>query len=273
VLSESQISDFDRQGFLILRNLFSQEELQSGVAHAADMASRAGNRDVRVTSESKIVTEDSGSVKSIFDVHLLQGTAVAQLALHPRLIQKAQCLLGGDVYCHQSRLNFQPPFEGGGFPWHSDFESWHAEDGMPSPRCLSAMVMLDRNVEANGSLMIIPGSHKYFARCAGRQGGNNWETSLRHQTYGRPSAEALTSLVAMEDAGILYCCGDPGDVVLFDANLLHASQNSHSPWPRRNVFIVFNSDENRLGDPFYSTGPRPEHMAHREIAGVLLPLA
>lgn len=72
----------------------------------------------------------------------------------------------------RSRVNLQAPFRGTGFSWHrssdkylivfllcfhvcqdfvkqncqGDFETWHAEDGMPRPRSLSAVVFLDKNV-------------------------------------------------------------------------------------------------------------------------------
>jgi hypothetical protein len=48
------------------------------------------------------------------------------------VVGPARQLLGSDVYVHQSRVNFKPGFNGQDFYWHSDFETWHAEDGMPA---------------------------------------------------------------------------------------------------------------------------------------------
>ena len=38
-----------------------------------------------------------------------------------------------------------PGFTGSGFSWHSDFETWHAEDGMPSIRTVSCSIPLMEN--------------------------------------------------------------------------------------------------------------------------------
>ena len=58
----------------------------------------------------------------------------------------AEQILGSQVYIHQSRVNLKPGFKGKEFYWHSDFETWHIEDGMPRMRALSCSIefnMLD----------------------------------------------------------------------------------------------------------------------------------
>ncbi len=62
----------------------------------------------------------------------------------------------------------EPGFKGKGFNWHSDFETWHSEDGMPRMRCLSCSIVMTDNNEFNGPLMLIPSSQKYFIPCVGR---------------------------------------------------------------------------------------------------------
>lgn len=51
-------------------------------------------------------------------------------------------ILGSEVYIHQSRVNYKPGYGGTGFYWHSDFETWHSEDGMPRMRALSVSIAL-----------------------------------------------------------------------------------------------------------------------------------
>src|SRR3546814_8501331 len=85
---------------------------------------------------------------------------MARLAADDRLAGVARFLLGDDVYVHQSRLNYKPGFVGKEFYWHSDFETWHVEDGMPQMRALSMSILLAPNTVLNGPLMIIPGSHR-----------------------------------------------------------------------------------------------------------------
>lgn len=54
-----------------------------------------------------------------------------------------------------------------------------------------------------------------------------------------------------------------GSVVFFDCNTMHGSAGNISPWARSNVFMVYNSVENVLGEPKYGLKPRPEHIATR----------
>ena len=57
--------------------------------------------------------------------------------------------------------------------------------------------------------------------------------------------------------------GGAGSMTMFDCNALHASGGNITPLPRANVFIVFNSVENELTEPFAGTPPRPDFLARR----------
>src|SRR5690606_18676180 len=106
----------------------------------------------------------------------------------------ARQILGGEVYLHQSRANLKPGFKGKEFYWHSDFETWHTEDGMPRMRALSVSIALTENYPFNGPLMLIPGSHKTFVACVGRTPENHYKQSLKRQELGTPDRESLKRL-------------------------------------------------------------------------------
>src|SRR5699024_3466151 len=93
-----------------------------------------------------------GEVRSIFAAQQL-SELIDDLSRDPRLLDRARQLLGSDVYLHQTRINYMPGFKGSGFYWHSDFETWHAEDGMPAPRAVSCSLALTPNYPYNGGLM------------------------------------------------------------------------------------------------------------------------
>ncbi|KAG0905922.1 hypothetical protein G6F65_023316 [Rhizopus arrhizus] len=63
-----------------------------------------------------------------------------------------------------------------------------------------------------------------------------------------------------------------GSVVFFDCNTMHGSNSNISPWPRANVFMVYNSMENTLNPPKYGLTPRPEHIATRKGFKAVTPL-
>lgn len=76
-----------------------------------------------------------------------------------------------------------------------------------------------------------------------------------------PDQAALAQLV--ERGGIVAPKGRAGSVVFFDCNTMHGSVANLSPYPRTNLFFVFNSVENRLREPYGGQPPRPEHIATR----------
>src|SRR5699024_12245631 len=82
--------------------------------------------------EATAVEAKSDEVRSIFNIHRT-NEIFKKIANDPRLVDRARQILGSDVYIHQSRINYKPGFVGKEFSWHSDFETWHAEDGMPAP--------------------------------------------------------------------------------------------------------------------------------------------
>ena len=193
----------------------------------------------------------------------------AALAADPRVLDTARFLLGSDVYLHQSRINFMPGFAGSGFYWHSDFETWHAEDGMPTPRALSVSLALTPNLLTNGALMIIPGSHKQFVGCVGRTPDDYHNQSLvsYRPPFGTPEESDVTTLA--DEHGIDMITGPAGSALYFDSNCMHASNGNVTPAPRSNVFIVFTAADNQCGEPFAAPAPRPEFLGARREREIL----
>ena len=128
-------------------------------------------------------------------------------------------------------------------------------------RTLSASVNLTGTNQFNGPLMLIPGSHRIFVPCTDETPEENYRRSLVRQEVGVPDLETIETLHAK--GGIVAPSGPPGSVLFFDCNLMHGSGGNISPWPRNNLFLVMNSIENPLEDPFSARSPRPEFLAER----------
>ncbi len=257
-LSDAEVASFERNGYLILENLLSAEEVSTYLSEAHQLSAQTD------PDREDVITEPNGdAIRSVFRVHR-DNEVFAKLAADRRLMGAAEQILGSDVYIHQSRINFKPGFTGRSFFWHSDFETWHIEDGMPRPRALSASVLLTDNSTLNAPLMLVPGSHQRYVRCVGRTPENHYKSSLREQQFGVPTAEALHELCA--GRSLKQAIGPAGTVVLFDSNTMHSSTENLSPYPRHNVFLVFNSVENRLVAPYGGTAPRPDFLAEERPA-------
>lgn len=256
-LSVDQLTRYDQDGYLLLENVFSPEEVEGFLAELTRLWEAN-----QTSSDPEIIREPgSDAIRSIFRVHET-NRLFNRLSLDPRLLGAAQQVLGSDVYVHQSRINLKPGFTGKEFYWHSDFETWHVEDGMPRMRALSFSVLLDANLPFNGSLMVMPGSHQQYVATVGRTPKDHYKESLRRQQYGVPDQESLTRLY--ERCGLAMPTGPAGSVLMFDCNLMHGSASNITPLSRRNVFFVFNSIQNALVAPFSGESPRPSFVAARD---------
>jgi ectoine hydroxylase len=257
-LTDVQRQEFDHRGYLSCDRLLGHAEVTR--LHDELEALRTGDS---LRGRPELILEpDSEVIRSIFDVHrLCEG--VRRLVSSAPLLEMVEELLGGEVYVHQSRVNFKAGFDGKPFYWHSDFETWHVEDGMPQMRALSVSLNLTANTPVNGPLMLIPGSHKHFVACAGTTPDDHYKQSLRQQDYGVPTREQITWLV--ERGGVVAPTGPAGAAVIFDSNAMHGSGGNITPWPRSNLFVVFNSMRNTLVEPFGVSTPRPNYVANREF--------
>jgi ectoine hydroxylase len=262
-LSPADVENYLENGFIVFSGLIANTEV---LKLQAEMEHLLANFEGR--QHDTVILEPGGTaVRSIFDLPSVSRVFSCLTRRH-NLLRFAQYVLDSDVYLHQTRLNYKPGFEGKEFFWHSDFETWHVEDGMPEMRAVSCLVLLTDNDAMNGPLMVVPGSHRTYVGCVGTTPEENFRQSLMSQTIGTPSREALLML-AEKGGGVVPITGPAGTVAFFDCNLLHGSAGNISPYPRSNAFFVYNSVHNRLGHPLHGLRPRPEHIAHRIRAQTL----
>lgn len=254
-LQPAQLALFERKGFLFEPDFLTAEDVQ---ILGDELQSLITNENYR-GRDFTITEPGSGEIRSVFGVHSL-SQVFARLARDQRLVSRVEQILGGECYIHQSRVNYKPAFEGKGFNWHSDFETWHTEDGMPAMRAVSASIILTDNHHFNGPLMLIPGSHRIFIPCVGETPDQNHKQSLKTQQVGVPDHEILGQL--MKENGIEAVTGQAGGLLLFDCNTLHGSNANLSAEPRTNVFFVYNRRDNACQAPYAAPQRRPEFLAH-----------
>ncbi|QDY69386.1 ectoine hydroxylase [Qingshengfaniella alkalisoli] len=263
-ITRTDADHYESKGYLIKNDLFDPAEVAKLIETSGELRAHG----TQIGAEDLVTEPGTDEVRTIFrlDDHSLLFN---RLARDERLLGIAQFLLGDDVYLHQSRLNYKPGFTGKEFYWHSDFETWHAEDGMPRMRAVSASVLLTDNSGLNGPLMLIPGSHRQFIACAGETPANHHESSLKRQEIGVPSKATLERLSA--EAGIDTATGPAGTVIFFECNTLHASNGNVTPFPRSNAFFVYNAVSNQPKTPFAAPCPRPAFLSNRGPVEALKP--
>ncbi|MFB8051536.1 ectoine hydroxylase [Streptomyces rubiginosohelvolus] len=260
-IAAKDLQSYEHDGFLSIEQLITPDEV---AAYRAELDRLVSDPLIRA-DERSIVEKQTQNVRSVFEVHKI-SEVFAGLVRDERVVGRARQILGSDVYVHQSRINVKPGFGATGFYWHSDFETWHAEDGLPNMRTVSVSIALTENFDTNGGLMIMPGSHKSFLGCAGETPKDNYKKSLQMQDAGTPSDEALTKMA--DRHGIKLFTGKAGSATWFDCNAMHGSGDNITPYARSNVFIVFNSVENAAQEPFSAPIRRPEFIGARDFTPV-----
>ncbi len=249
-LTAQQLEDFDRDGFLILPELFSKDEIAALRAPLPALFAAA--------DPANIVEKHGGEVRTAMGLHL-RDPVFAKLVRHPRLIEPALQILGEDLYIQQVKVNVKPAFVGQVWQWHYDFATHHAEDGVPEPRALNLHVFLDDVTELNGPLYFIPGSQRHGPAPA------RLDTETTSYPLWVVDRDRVTALAA--EAGLAAATGPAGTALIFGDLLVHASPGNISPDDRRIFSLILNPLSNAQ-----TTQARADHKHHRDLSPVV-PLA
>ncbi len=245
-LSNQQLAQFYRDGFLILPDLFTPEEVEVMRARLPKLFAEDNPANIR--------EKESKEVRTAMGLHL-RDELYAKLVRHPRLIGPAMQILTGPVYVQQVKVNVKAAFCGEPWQWHYDFATHHSEDGVPEPLALNLHVFLDDVTEFNGPLYFIPGSHKATTPAA----------TLDTTTTSYPLwVVDPTSVTALAKAGgIVSATGRAGTGLIFGDVMLHASPSNISPFDRRIFSLIVNPVSNAL-----TRHQRPDHNHHRDLTPV-----
>lgn len=245
-LCREQVSAYRENGFLRLDDVFSGAEV--------DVLRKAFDRDSGIFGDHRI-TESGGDVRSVYASHLRQPE-FATLIRSPRLLGLARQLLDGGVYLYQLKVNAKAPFVGGGWSWHQDYTAWRIADGLPAPRLVNVVLLLDDVTEHNGPMIFVPGSHRCPETAAGRS------PSRQPGQHVDPDAIALgpSQLRPLVDRyGMVSGTGRAGSLLLFQPEIVHGSGTNMAPYPRRLLIVTYNDVHNRPLGP-----PRAEYLVGQD---------
>ena len=244
-LTDAQIDDFQKEGYLFLPEAFTEEE----VALLRDEA-------VNIYAEERqeVWRESSGVARTAFAAHTF-NEAYRRLGAHPRLIEPVMQLLDGQVYMHQFKINAKAAFDGDVWQWHQDYGTWARDDEMPEPRAMNIAVFLDDVSAVNGPLMFIPRSHKVGVL----EAGHDLETT----SYPLWTLDRETVTRLAEEGGIVAPTGKAGSALMFHCTLVHASPANISPWNRTIVYLSLCEVNNHI-----RKFKREEWIAHRDFTPI-----
>jgi ectoine hydroxylase len=246
-LTTAQRAQFERDGYLIFPDLFTQPE----IAVLRQEVARLSRIDA-----AEVVREHTGGVKSIFRVHeddgVTRSAPFRALVRTPRVLRPVQQVLGShETYVYHSKINAKPAIEGTIWMWHQDYNSW-SKDGCPRPDMATFNVMLNDTTEFSGGLYIIPGSHRLGLLDSVQ------DTSTAYKLWSISKQTMIEVLRASPPP--VAVTGKAGTGVLFHCNVLHASGHNLSAEDRWHIYISCNTVANR---PVLGDNPRPDWVVSR----------
>jgi ectoine hydroxylase len=250
-LTQEQIDQFDREGYLFFPGQFSPTETRTLIDAVPPLYSRREAWNVREKGKD--------AVRTNFAAHLV-SKPFATLARHPRMVQPVVDIFGEPVYMHQFKINGKMAFEGDVWQWHQDYGTWLNDDMMPTERAMNVAIFLDDVNEYNGPLMFIPGSHKRGVIEAKHDLAT---TSYPLWTVDNALIAQLVERAGGRNGGIVSPKGPAGSMILFHSCLVHASTSNLSPWNRVSVYLSLCAVSNHI-----RRFKRPGYIAHRDFTPI-----
>jgi len=224
-LTDKQIKQYHADGYVLVKGLFSVEEVKRMYSSALEDAAMDKNA-INVT--------DKAGKNSKLSLWFKPGNDIfGYMTRSQRMVHAVGKLLDSDApVCHfHSKLMQKEPKVGGAWEWHQDYGYWYKNQFMFPDQMMSVMVALTEANKENGCLQVIKGSHKIGRVNHGFSG----------EQVGADQVMVENALKSME---LIYCELEPGDALFFHSNLLHRSEANLSEHPRWSIISCYSSQSN-----------------------------
>lgn len=233
LLTDEQIKQYDDDGYVIIPDFLSQEEVGL-LATDADILGTPQRR----LPEGNVYEKNSGLIRKSysFDKDFESYHVLTRL---PRMLVPARQILGEDIYLYMTHMNHKIAEKGEKWLWHQDYPHWQL-DGVErggAHDMVTIMIMVDESTPENGPLQILKGSHKLPVE----------EFDIDFEETSVPTAkvdEAHMERIAATHE-VVECVGKAGTAVVFAPMAVHGSVENHTDRTRRNAYVVYNRSDNR----------------------------
>lgn len=254
VLTAAQVAAFERNGFLVVEDAVTSEQLaalradfEAWVEESRDHRESYGET---VDGRPRFDLEASHSadrpalrrVNAPVDV----SEAYRQVVRDSRMVDMVADLIGPDLRYHHSKINSKLPGSKTEVKWHQDFPfTPHSNWDL-----VTALLMIDEVTAENGPLEVVPGSHRGPIH------------SLWHD--GRFTGAVAEDVAEDLQAQAVKCTGPAGAVCLMHTRLAHGSAANRSTRPRTLAIIVYAAADAAACSP----NPVPSTLDGEIVRGV-----
>lgn len=220
-LTTQQIGEYNRDGYLIVRNFLSPGEIKKLYDIAMD--------DETARKHAFDLNDQSGKKTKLSLWYTPGNDAYGLLTRSKRMVDAAHQVMDGDTpVCHfHSKLMQKEPKVGGAWEWHQDYGYWYKNEFLFPDQMLSIMIAITEANKENGCLQVIKGSHKM----------GRIEHGFAGEQVGASQHYVDLALRTME---LVYVELKPGDALFFHSNTLHRSEANLSDNSRWSLISVYN---------------------------------
>jgi phytanoyl-CoA hydroxylase len=233
-VSVAQYKQFRAQGFVVVKGLVPQADVDEMNAYMDDMVAGRAMSDAPLDLKGYGVlpTQREAWVRA----HMLHRISPLQerFLLHPRILDGLAALIGPDVLALQSMLFFKKP----GDPGQGYHQDSYYIPSYPDTLCGAWLALTPSTVE-NGCVWYAVGSQHEPVYPDPRGGGAALSTNIGdlgtidNASVSDEAVNGLTRIVQGYAGQSVPVEAEPGDVVYFGGHIIHWSHSNRANIPRR----------------------------------------
>lgn len=230
--SSTYVADYGRDGYAVVRNLFSPAEV-AAIGAAVDQVHAEGVAHGRGFRHGNLFYNVSPKEEGPPQVRMVQWMSYHQPVLNAvrldrRLAHVLEPLIGRDLKQIINQLHWKTPGSKGDFAWHQDsrFRLPEAAYRNLGTSYVQTGLAIDPHNPGSGGMRVVPGSH--------RRGTLALDTTTA--VLGTAMDDAALVEAGLSPDNVVDLALEPGDLAMWNPYLVHAS-GLNSAAHRRRFYI------------------------------------
>ncbi len=229
-----ELQDFDRDGFIIVRQL-AQPELIHQINQVTDNLLQNPIQPIEYEAElgypgaPELIDEIGAKIPRRFLNAFCRGPSLYDWATHPDVLSRLHQLIGKSIALslahHNSIMTKHPDFSSD-TGWHRDIRYW----SFNSTNLITVFLALTPSNTENGGLQFLPRSHKDIIQDHQLDNKSFLKTHL-------PENQALLDREVSIDL-------DPGDAIFFHSLTFHGAPRNRTKQERRSLLFTYHDTQN-----------------------------
>ncbi len=236
LLSDIELAQFQRDGYLIVRNVADDETLVAMSAYVDEALSPLTapvefEADVQYPGAPLNRDAPGGATPRRLLNAYTRDKVFRDWARSPAITKRVAKLLSSRQLVlsqnHHNCIMTKHPGYSSATSWHQDIRYWSFD----KPELVNAWLAIGEEREANGCMAVLPGSHK-LSLDRGR---------LDSALFLRTDIKANQALLDTQVTVAL----NPGDVLFFDCNVFHAAGRNRTDRIKKSLVFTYHDSSNR----------------------------